>query len=163
MPIRPARSEDIDAIRAVTRAAWEAAYAGFMTHDAREEALEDGYDPEFLERVLEERDDLLFVVYERDGEVVGFASAQQTWADEVELHTLFVHPDHWEAGVGSELLGTVADSAEASGVDRIRAAVFAENYVGQGFLQAKGFEEIDEDRREMAGVPYRELVFERSI
>lgn len=162
MTVRPAEPEDIEPIREVTRAAWEAAYAGFMTHETREQALEDGYDPEFLNRVLDERDDLLFLVCERDGELVGFASAQQTWADEVELYTLFVHPDHWEEGAGTELLDAVASSARASGADRLRAAVFAENYVGRSFLEAKGFEQVDEDTREMAGAPYRELLFERS-
>ena len=100
-----------------------------------------------------------------DGEstVVGFASAERTWADEVELHTIYVHPDRWGEGVGAALLDEVAAWARAEGADRIACGVLADNAVGVGFFEAVGFRRGRKTEAEIAGSVREEYEYELSL
>lgn len=182
MEVRPAEPEDAERIAALTGDAWWAAYAGFLPDAAIREGLASGYDEAFVREALAERDDLLFVVCEapraaadsnetdrdpRDAEtgIVGYASAQQTWADEVAIHALFVAPDRWREGVGTALLDAVAASARDADVDRLRVETFRENRVGRAFLEARGFDRRTDEPFEIAvGDVVREAVaYERAV
>lgn len=163
MNVRPATPDDAAAVSAVAEAAWWETYPGVLDPDAVEAALAELYDEAFLREVLEEREDLLFLVAEVDGEVVGFATAQQTWADEVAVHTVYVHPDRWEAGIGTALLEEVEESARAADVDRLRAGVLSGNHVGRSFLESRGFERVETETAEVGGETVPEDVFEREL
>ena len=95
--------------------------------------------------------------------VVGFASAERTWADEVELHTIYVHPDRWGEGVGAALLDEVAAWARAEGADRIACGVLADNAVGVGFFEAVGFRRGRKTEAEIAGSVREEYEYELSL
>ena len=163
MEIRPATVEDIDRIREVADAAWWDTYPGVLDADRIRAALDTLYEPDFLERVLAERDDVLFVVAERQGRVVGFASAGQTFADEVEIHTLFVHPDHQREGVGTALFESVAASARDADVERLRAGVLSGNHDGRAFFETLGFERVETLQTEVGGDTHPEDVLERPL
>ena len=137
--VRTATADDVDGVQTVARDAWYAAYGGFVRPADIEAELAESYDFELLEAAVD-HDDIAFYVADADGEIVGFASAEQTWADEVELHTIYVHPERWDEGVGSALLEAVRTFARDSSVDRIACVVFDENVVGVGFIEASGFE-----------------------
>lgn len=143
MHVRPAVPDDAPAIETIARAAWWEAYPAVLDTDVIEETLEEVYDSEFLREAMADHDDLLYLVVEIEDEVLGFASAQQTWADEVEIHTLYVDPDHWEEGVGSALLDSITDSAVSAGVDRLRVGVLSGNHVGRAFFESHGFERVE--------------------
>lgn len=160
--VRAATSDDLAAVEAVARDAWYAAYGGFLDPQRVEAGIKANYDEEILAAAVE-HDDIEFLVATEDGEAVGFASAEQTWADEVELHTLYVHPDHWSEGVGSALLGRVEGWAREQGVDRVVCAVFVENAVGRGFLEARGFERDLEAKGEVAGELHDEYEYELAL
>jgi len=163
MTVRPATTDDAPAIREVADAAWWDTYPGVLETEQIREGLANLYDPAFLERVLDEREDLLFLIAEHDGEVVGFASAQQTFADEVELYTLFVHPDHQRDGVGTALLRAVETAAREAGVDRLRTGVLAGNRAARGFFEGHGFERAETVTTEVGGDSHPEDVLERSL
>lgn len=163
MEIREATAEDVPAVREVAEEAWWAAYAGFLEPGQIRRGLDELYDPEFLERAIEEAEALEFLVAEVDGEVVGFASAELTWADEAELFTLYVHPDHWEEGVGSALLETVEEWAREAGADRLACSVFTENYAGVPFFESRGFERLGEVPTEIAGSTHEEYELEKRL
>jgi ribosomal protein S18 acetylase RimI-like enzyme len=163
MSISVATPADVPAIREVADAAWWDTYPGVLEPDQIRAGLERLYDPEFLTEVLEERDDLLFIVAEREGVVVGFASAQQTFADEVELFTLFVHPDHQRDGVGTGLLEAVETSAREAGVDRLRTGVLSGNRVARAFFEGHSFERIETVTTEVGGGEHPEDVLERPL
>ncbi|MFC7176827.1 GNAT family N-acetyltransferase [Halosegnis marinus] len=163
MTVRPATPEDVPAIREVADDAWWDTYPGVLDTDRIRAGLETLYDPEFLREVLDDRDDLLFLVAERDGEVVGFVSARQTFADEVELFTLFVAPDRQRDGIGTELLGAVEESARAADAERLRAGVLAGNAVGRAFFEGHGFERVETVTTEVGGESHPEDVLERSL
>ena len=160
--VRTATAEDLAAVGAVARDAWYAAYGGFLEPQSVEAGLAQAYHEDVLATAVE-HDAIEFLVAELDGEVVGFASAERTWADEVELHTLYVHPDRWGEGVGSALLETVEAWATGKDVDRVVAAVFDDNAVGRGFLEARGFEEGQAAKGEVAGELHDEYEYERSL
>jgi len=157
--VREATPADVDAVVAVARDSWYAAYGGFIEPASVEQALGENYDPELVAAGVD-HEDIAFFVAEADGEVVGFASAEQTWADEVELHTLYVHPDRWGEGGGRALFERVETWARAQDVDRVVAAAFTENSVAVGFFEALGFEPGAETAAEVAGERHPEREFE---
>ena len=160
--VRAATGEDLAAVEAVARDAWYAAYGGFLEPRTVEAGLAEAYDEAVLSAAVE-HDDIEFLVAEADDEVVGFASAERTWADEVELHTLYVHPNRWGKGVGSALLSAIEEWTREQGVDRIACGVFAENAVGVGFFEAKGFRRGREREAELASERHPECEFEREV
>lgn len=176
--VREATTGDVDGIVDVARDSWYAAYGGFLDPDVVEQAIGEYYDPTLLESAIDHEDIAFFVAEvgrssgggEGDGtgtddgrRLVGFASVEQTWADEVELHTIYVHPDRWGEGVGTALLERVESWARDRGVDRIACAVFAENAVGLGFVEARGFERGLEAEGEVVGRFYPEVEFELEL
>jgi ribosomal protein S18 acetylase RimI-like enzyme len=160
--VREAVTDDLDAIRDVAEASWYAAYGGMFDPPTIAEALAEYYDPELLEVAIE-HDEIAFYIAAVDGELVGFASAEQTWADEVELHTIYVHPDRWDEGVGSALLDRVIEWARQQGVDRIACGVLEGNTIGIGFFDAVGFEQGRKADTEIVGSIQTEYAFERQI
>ena len=160
--VRAASADDLEAVVAVARDAWYAAYGGFLDPETVEAGLARNYDEAVLSAAVD-HGDVEFLVAVDDGEVVGFASAERTWADEVELHTLYVHPDRWGEGIGSTLLEAVETWARGLDVDRVACGVFADNAVGVGFFEAAGFTRGDETRAELAGEYHPEVAFEREL
>ena len=160
--VREATIDDLDAIRNVAEASWYAAYGGIFDPARIAEALTEYYDPELLEVAIE-HDDIAFYIAEADDELVGFASTEQTWADEVELHTIYVHPDQWGDGIGSTLLGRVLNWARERGVDRVVCGVLEENTVGIGFFDTVGFDRGRKADTEVAGILKSEYEFERNL
>ncbi len=160
--VRAATADDLEAVAAVARDAWYAAYGGFLDPETVEAGLARNYDEAVLAAAVD-HDDVEFLVAADDGEVVGFASAEQTWADEVELHTLYVHPDRWGEGIGSALLDRAETWAREQGVDRIACGVFADNAVGVGFFERRGFRRGAETRVELAGEYHPEREFEHEL
>ena len=182
--IREATVEDVEGVVAVARDAWYATYGGFLEPATIEQALTEYYDPELV-RAGVEHDDIAFYVAEvesgdgggngdrdRDGDddvdetrdgLVGFASAERTWSDEVELHTIYVHPDRWGDGVGSALLDRVTSWARGQDVERIACGVLEGNAVGVGFFESKGFRRGTTANAEVAGELHPEYEFELEL
>ena len=160
--VREATTDDVEDVREVARDSWYAAYGGFLDPQTVERGLAENYDPDLVAAGID-HEEIAFFVAEDDGEVVGFASAEQTWADEVELHTLYVHPDRWGEGVGSALFDRVESWARARDVDRVAAAALSENAVAAGFLEALGFERGTEAHAEVAGELHPEVEFELEL
>jgi ribosomal protein S18 acetylase RimI-like enzyme len=163
MELRDATPADIPQIRGVAEASWTAAYAAFLTPGQCRRALDDLYDSESLERAIEDLDDLHLVVAESEQEVVGFASAEKTWADEAELYALYISPDYWEAGIGSALLDMIVDLVRRDDVERLACSVFSKNYAGVGFFEANGFERLGETTTDVAGSVHEEYELERRV
>ena len=137
MKLRPYRDEDYDTLAQAWRAASVVAH-DFLT-------------PDFLEAEVESIREVYLPaaetwIAELDGEPVGFLSLLGS-----RIGALFVHPDHWGAGIGRALF---QKALELRGSLTLR--LFADNEVGRRFFEAAGFVETGRDTHEETG---RELVY----
>lgn len=146
METRPATAEDAEGIRRVARAAWDAAY-DFLPPKEHDAAFKEWYSPERLAAETD-ADDVEFFVATADDDLIGFAHATATTdpdsVGEGELQSIYVAPDHWRNGAGTALLSDIEDRLDDRGFTRLKAPVFAENERGKRFLEANGFERIED-------------------
>ena len=119
--VRPARTSDVRAIRALVDA-----YSsdGRLLSKATVTLFEDVPD---------------FLVAEIDGTVVGCGAVHVMWEDLAEVRTLAVDPDYVGRGIGSALLAALMERARTLGVKRVFCLTFMVR-----FFSAHGFEEIDD-------------------
>jgi ribosomal protein S18 acetylase RimI-like enzyme len=147
--VRDAQVEDATRIAAVARASWHAAYDDLLDPATVDATVDQWYDPASLREELQaaDRDDVVFLVAERDSTVVGFANAgpARTPSDPAEsfFSRLYVHPRHWGIGVGSALTEASARQLLACGYVTVWLEVFEENEVGRGFYESVGFDRVD--------------------
>lgn len=164
LTIRPATVDDIEDVQRVARRSWAAAYEGVLERGTIDDMLGEGYSTDVLEAWTDaETAELLVAADDRDDEeIVGYASA--TVDDDAELADLnvYVHPDHWRRGVGSELLGAMEDRLADRDVDRVRDYVLAHNEPGNAFYR-EHFQRIDEREVEIGEEMYTATVYERSL
>ena len=170
MRLREATPDDADAVAAVAADAWWAACSAALSADAVRAALADLYDEAFLSEIAAEaaaQAEFRFLVAveaaENGERVVGFASAAREWADEAELFTLYVDPDRWGEGVGSELLAALEAWAADRGAGRLVCSALADNPVAVGFLESRGFERTREVEAAVGGETTAEYEFEKPL
>ncbi len=140
--IRPARSGDLPAVRAVARRAWYAAHEPIVGEESVERFLEEYYSHDALVERLDA--DGPFLVADEEA-VVGFAVAGPAEKPSVfVLDRIYVNPDRWGEGIGGRLLRGVERRVEDAGGERVRLGVMAENDRAVGFYEAAGYERIGE-------------------
>lgn len=164
MEVRQATGDDIEGVQRVARRAWTAAYEDIVGRAEIDACMREWYSREFLEERLD-ASDLGYFVAVTDKEVVGYASAGPRKGDsEGQLFTIYVDPDHWGEGVGTELLAAATDHLAMLGMERMRVEVFAENDVGNAFYQTHGFDCVDQREFELfTGETFQEYVYYRRI
>ncbi|UIO99117.1 GNAT family N-acetyltransferase [Halobaculum sp. CBA1158] len=179
--VRDADPEDAEAVAAVARESWHAAYGGVLSADAIDATVDEWYDPGRLRRHI--ASDGAFLVAEADaggdgeravsggdGErtdatasgsddrPLGFAHAR--YADgvgNVVLRRIYVRPDAWGEGVGTALLRAVA-ARFGDDHDRISAVVLADNEVGRSFYDSLGFETVGSQTTTFGGEEREERI-----
>jgi GNAT superfamily N-acetyltransferase len=181
--IRAATAGEADAVRELARAAWHEAYDDIMGPEAVDERLDTWWRADDLRDVItapEQR--FLVAVDTRD--VVGGADATRGGDTDPEAETgagaapvgvvhagpspsggwvvprLYVHPERWGEGIGTELLDHVVAQARSE-TDRLQVVLLAGNEVGVGFYEARGFEPVTESGLVDAGE--HEVVYERRL
>ena len=175
--IRSATPVDAEAVREVARESWHAAYDDLLGADSVDSVVDEWYDPEGLTRSMD-HDGGVFLVAERGNEdglvgerknedaVVGFAQGVlDSEADDsiAELPRIYVHPNLWGAGLGTELLGRVEDWADECGAERLRLVVLADNDVGNGFYEKHGYRVNISREVELEGENVTEYVREKEL
>lgn len=73
--------------------------------------------------------------------VVGYAGLA-AGRSEGDVQTLAVHPDHWGAGLGSELLAALLEEAARRGCDQVFLEVRVDNERAQRLYRRFGFEPV---------------------
>ncbi|MFB6074334.1 MAG: N-acetyltransferase family protein [Haloarculaceae archaeon] len=156
MAVRPATTDDLDAVRRVADRAWHAAYREALPALTIDRSVREWYDPAALRGVL--ASDIAFLVAERDGAVVGFAMAGPS-GDDWLLHSIYVAPRRWGEGVGSALLAAVEERAVVAGAERLRVdEVLADNEVGRAFYRER-FRRVGRGRVRLGGERYRTVAY----
>lgn len=163
MEAREATPEDAAAASDIAEDAWWASCAAFLDADTIQRVLAEGYTRERLAEAFEEPDLHTVVAVDEEGGVVGFAIAERTWADTVDLHALYVDPDRWGAGAGSALLGSIVAYAREADCEYVRATAFLENPVARPFFESRGFEETRTVETPVFEEVHEEAVLEREV
>jgi len=171
MHVRDADPQDADAIAALARESWHAAYGGFLSAEAIDATVDEWYDPAGLRRDI--AGDGAFLVAEADAgdgtaavdadgdaadgpdpgddRPLGFAHAVYSESvGNVVLRRIYVRPDAWDEGVGTARVRTTARRF-ADDRDRLSAVVLADNDVGRSFYDSLGFETIGRQTTALGG------------
>ncbi|MCL9813585.1 GNAT family N-acetyltransferase [Natranaeroarchaeum aerophilus] len=170
--IRPARREDIPTIQRVVSDSWRAAYADLLSPDALSFiGDEERFLPaDSLEQAMD-TDELWFLVAIVDGAVIGevqFATGPETHSfvapdeGETQLQSLYIDPDHWRAGVGSELVEAGIERLQGD-TDAVLVEVLSDNTGGRKFYRSEGFDPVDERVVELFSLPYPSTIMRRPI
>ena len=159
--IRRATSDDITDIQRVARASWHEAYSDLMDDEDIDEMLDQGYSSEFLSAALDAREMTLFVA-EDEYSVVGYVSCEPPGEDEVGQVSIYVSPDYWGEGIGTQLLEKAETYLETQDATVLQDIVLAGNDIGNAFYQ-KHFERTDETTVEMGDEEFDANVYTATL
>ena len=174
MNVRPARPTDAEGIRQVSARSCRGAYEDILDDETLIVTMEDpGMAVDIREWLTETREDdrVVYLVTESedDGEIHGFAQVlvgerapDRTDDDEAFLKSLYVDPDHWGERIGSALLDDALERLPDS-IARLSLSVLADNDVGRGFYESRGFEQVGTSAYEIGGVSYDTAVYATSL
>jgi ribosomal protein S18 acetylase RimI-like enzyme len=135
--IRIATSSDFAAIRSVVHEVWPIAYREMITQEQISYMLEWMYSDESLHKQVTE-EGCVFLVYEEDNIVQGFASFSEIEKSAFKLHKLYVYTSLHGKGIGRALLDEVKKRAVDLGGKAIELQVNKKN-VAQHFYLKQGF------------------------
>lgn len=156
MEIRPATTDDREAIRSVARDTWHATYDE-LESETIDATIDEWYGDEALETALSEPG-TVFLVAEKEDEIVGFTHGVVTEA-EGDVLRMSVHPDHQGEGIGTALHERLREDLQDFNMERMRAIDLASNAGGQQFYEEQGFEQTGEGEVEIGGEDRREVVY----
>lgn len=155
MIVRPAEKTDAKAMAKVSVMTWKSAYAKILPADVLQ-GLSIDKRAERMRQSLERGD--TFWVAEREGKIIGFASAGKSRAKEVEadaeLYAIYVLPSYHGRGVGRELLSALMPKLLDSGMRTMCVFAFKENELARKFYVGLGAREHDVSVFNVAGVDY---------
>lgn len=133
--IRKMAEEDIEKVQHVARASWNTTYEGIIPNAIQDNFVSSSYSSEMLKKRLSET---LFLVAERDNEIVGFANFTPLKDErKVELGAIYLYEEYQGKGIGTDLLE--AGIEQLKNVKKIYVNVEKENEAGVTFYKSKGF------------------------
>ncbi len=140
--IRPMRTDDWPAVRAIYQAGMDTRNATFETTA-----------PDWRRWDAGHLGDHRFVATDDDGTVLGWVAAgavsdRCVYTGVVE-HSVYVSPGHQGRGIGRALLDALVASTEAAGIWTVQSGIFPENTASLALHEAAGFRVIG--RRERVG------------
>lgn len=157
MDIRPAKPEDGTTIRDIARRSLEASYT--LSPQTIESAVKQWYNVDTMTEKLDDPN-LIVLVAERDGEVVGFAEGDIVESGgDGDLLWLHVDPDYRGEGVGNRLYHAIYDRLMEMGATRLRGRVLRDNPGGNDFYEEHGLVRAVDERIEIDGSEYVENIY----
>jgi GNAT superfamily N-acetyltransferase len=158
--IRRARPGDADALAQVHLRSALRAYAGIFPPEAPEPTLPDVTDLWAL--TIAEADTF---AAEIGGRCVGGVAIYTTedgpgWG---HLRRLYVDPEHWGEGLGSQLHDVALGAARERGLDAITLWVLEENHRARAMYAARGWEQVDGARFTHVGLAVAEVQYRLGI
>jgi ribosomal protein S18 acetylase RimI-like enzyme len=135
--VRLATEADLPAVSRLMAETWTAAYAAFIPRGRIAELTAAWHAVERLARQIA-KPELVFLVADSEGRIVGHAAAARENGEEVFLRRLYVHPEAQGRGVGRALFDAIV--AALPDTHGMRLETFAENVRGIAFYRRLGFE-----------------------
>lgn len=163
MEIRAAVAKDAPAVQRVARRTWHEVYDSILGEDVVEDTVDEWYEEQRLRESIAAGDSPMFVAV--DDEVVGFAQGvpSESGPADARLNRIYVLPDHWSEGIGSELLDRLFDTLREQGHDSIWLSVMADNDVGRSFYDEHGFDVDGKHVASIGGQEVEEIVLVRDL
>lgn len=167
--LRPAVTEDAEAIGYIRVSAWRAAYRQFMPPHYLG-ALDPSTNLEALrQRLANPIDPFRVTVAERSGSVVGFsivgAPRYESSNEAVELWALNVLPKYWRQGIGCALTCEAIDRVLARGFSAVELWCIHGNTPAQAAYESCGFKLTGQNRTSSAltGHPLYEVLYAKAL
>ncbi|MCU4925253.1 GNAT family N-acetyltransferase [Halobacteria archaeon AArc-dxtr1] len=159
MDIRNATEEDLASIRTVARRSLHSLYTEFLGEDTVEEGIDQWYGDGAADEIAD--DHALFVVVERDGEIIAFSQSELVGQRYGTGQILWLHvdPDHRGSGLGVRLLVRTRERLLEAGADHILGFVLAGNDAGNAFYREHGFEQASQRDVEIGAKTFTENVY----
>ena len=156
--IRRAAPADAEEMAETAIAAWGAGFRGIVPDHVDPRA---SWRPERLEQRLASPsiESGEIIVAEVEGAVrglvlYGVSRDADAAPDEGEVIALYVHPDHWRAGLGRRLVSAALERLAGAGLEQAIVWTLAESPRNLAFYEALGFRrDGGEQRRESFGSP----------
>ncbi|WP_458206143.1 N-acetyltransferase family protein [Haladaptatus sp. NG-SE-30] len=147
--VRKTIPDDSSAVQRVARTSWHAAYDEVLGESRVKEIVDSWFDPENVVADVN-RDERPFFVAERDSEVVGFVIGIPDEERDATFHLyrIYVHPDFWGEGIGTQLLRRFEDEVRNRAARRMRLSVIEPNEDAIAFYESRGFERVGEQMDE---------------
>ena len=139
--VRPARSDDVPAVRDLLVTTWHDAYDALIGARKVTEITDSWHSVESLARQLAVPD-TSFLVAEEAAAIVGHAFANAQRPPVLFLTRLYVRPDRQRRGIGARLLAEAIERHRAC--DRVRLEAKAGNRPALAFYQRQGFHSVGE-------------------
>ena len=143
--VRQATSGDIQAIAEIAVRSWQVGYAG-QVPQAYLVGLEGSRREQAIRAMLARSTGpsrAFFVAENASGRVLGFAnvrlSKEDLGSDEGELQSLYVHPDAWRHGVGTELMRACLHLLKGEGKLEAVLWVLDSNHRARRFYENQGW------------------------
>ncbi|MFT4235861.1 MAG: GNAT family N-acetyltransferase [Microbacterium sp.] len=141
--VRAATVDDAHAIAVIHVRGWQTGYAGLMPQDFLD-ALSIEQREEGWRSILSSGEGASHqLVAERDGDVIGMASAgharDEDAEDRGELWGIYVHPDVYSTGAGHALITAVEDALRADGFTSASLWVLEGNHRATDFYERHGW------------------------
>lgn len=140
MIIRAMTDSDRAAIGELYAASWKAGYAGLLPKVFLDALEPNKYEERSLENGFLETGS--FVAIEGD-RIIGHVHARPAAEEKMngwgEIHTLYVHPDHWRNGIGSALLKYAVEWLHSEGFSDIYLYVLIGNDRAAALYRKLGF------------------------
>ncbi|MGH9305237.1 MAG: GNAT family N-acetyltransferase [Acidimicrobiales bacterium] len=146
--VRPAAVLDAARITEVHVRAWQLAYRGILSERYLDDlSLQTKERRRRWEGIITapERPGTVTLVAEVDGEVAGWASHGSNRDSDVttpqtgEIYGIYIHPDYWRIGAGSELMAAAVDQMAASGLVEATLWVLEDNKRARSFYARHGW------------------------
>ena len=138
--------DHIDELAQVHTRSWQVGYRGQLPDELLDE-LDPARRADMWRRWLNEMGDrlLAFVALDDLERVTGFTAAGPPRDDDVaatcgELYAIYVEPDRWSGGIGTELMAAVTDALREVGYDRAVLWVLESNERTRRFYELHGWE-----------------------
>jgi len=139
--IRLAKPVDAPDMAEVHACSWEVAYKDIIPMEYIK--AKNATRPELYQRIITDENTTRYVIQVDDKTVgiMGVGEPKDDDADEnyYELHGIYLHPDYYRKGIGTQAVNFAFDKAINLGKRFMNVWVFAENYNSINFYKKCGF------------------------
>ncbi|MFC8673423.1 GNAT family N-acetyltransferase [Streptomyces griseorubiginosus] len=167
--VRPMTLDDCDRVGEIRVRGWQSAYRGLVPRSYLDAMSPERDAERHRARFAQGDPDIVNLVAEWDGDVVGWACHGPYRDGEVrtadaELYAVYVDPRRYGSGIGQALLREALWNRTALGHDRMYLWVLKDNTRARRFYERAGFEaDGTEEPFEADGVPVPEVRYVRPL